>query len=173
MTTRASPEAWLNSTRQLSPKDFRTIASKLGADVLRARKIGFVAAQKADKRQVVETRWNGKETINTAHRGDWIVTNLSPQREVLRDADGRPDTYVIAAVRFTALYEVLGEQTAFGEVYRAKGTVLAIALPGGFDIKAPWGERQVSSSGYLLCNGEEVYGCNRDAFASTYEILTN
>ena len=46
----------------------------------------------------------------------------------------------------------------------------ALSLPGGFDIVAPWGERQTGASGYLLLNGDEVYGISRDAFEATYEF---
>ncbi len=40
----------------------------------------------------------------------------------------------------------------------------ALPLPGGFDILAPWGERQTGASGYLLLNGDEVYGSSHEAF---------
>ena len=46
-------------------------------------------------------------------------------------------------------------------------------LPGGFDILAPWGERQTGAAGYLLLNGTEVSGSSWDAFAETYEILAD
>jgi hypothetical protein len=45
----------------------------------------------------------------------------------------------------------------------------AIRLPGGFDIAAPWGERQQAPSGYLILSGGEVYGNNAETFAATYE----
>ena len=56
-------------------------------------------------------------------------------------------------------------------MYRAKGVVSAIALPGGFDIVAPWGERETAPAGYLLLNGTEVYGCNQETFVATYEVV--
>ena len=61
--------------------------------------------------------------------------------------------------------------SALGPVYSAKGIVSALPLPGGFDIMAPWGERQTGSGGYLLMNGEEVYGAGTDAFEKTYEVV--
>ncbi len=118
---------------------------------------------------MVETRWNGKETTNTARPGDFIVTNLSPQRQPLRDREGHMNVYVIAADKFPALYEPTSETSEHGAIYRAKGVVSALPLPGGFDILAPWGERQTGASGYLLLNGDEVYGSSRDAFEATYE----
>ena len=153
----------------LTPADFERIAKETGRRPLRARKIGFVAARQASKREVVETRWNGKETTNTARKGDWIVTNLSPRQEALRDREGCLNIYVIRAERFPSLYEPTGVQNEFGALHRAKSIVDAIALPGGFDIVAPWGEQQTAPSGYLLRNGTEVYGNNAETFAATYE----
>jgi len=49
--------------------------------------------------------------------------------------------------------------------------VSALSLPGGFDILAPWGERQTGASGYLLLNGDEVYAASRAAFDATYEVI--
>jgi hypothetical protein len=154
----------------LTPEQFEEIAKKLRTHPIRARKIGFVAARKAAKSEVVETRDDGRETTNTARAGDFIVTNLSPQRTPLRDRAGHMNVYVIEAARFPELYEPAGGESAQGAIYRAKGVVSALPLPGGFDIAAPWGERQTAASGYLLYNGQEVYGSSKDAFEKTYEV---
>jgi hypothetical protein len=138
-----------------------------------ARKTGLVAARRAARASTVETRWNGTETRNRARAGDWIVTNLASDRKVLRDGEGRRNTYVIAGNRFGELYEAAGAKKVgkLGAVYRAKGTVSALRLSGGFDILAPWGERQTGRSGYLILNGADVYGNNAETFAATYEVL--
>ncbi len=167
-------EVRVEADAPLTPDDFQRIAKDLVRPVLRARKVGYVAARPARDGEVVETRWNGKETTNTAHSGDWVVVNLSSARQVLRDRDGHENTYIIAGRRFEALYEraeAASSKDGGGDIYRAKGSVLALRLPGGFDIAAPWGERQASSSGYLLCNGDEVYGNHAETFAATYEVL--
>jgi hypothetical protein len=156
---------------RLTPDDFRRIASDLVRPIVRARKVGFVAARPARQDVKIETRWNGTETTNTARKGDWIVTNLSPEQKALRDREGHLNTYVIRADRFHHLYEPTGAQNELGAVHRAKGVVEAIRLPGGFDIMAPWGERQRSPEGYLLCNGIEVYGNNAETFAATYRLV--
>jgi hypothetical protein len=161
----------LEADAVLTPADFQRIAEELGRPPLRARKIGFVAARRAERSEVVETLWNGKETSNTARTGDFIVTNLSPQRIPLRDGDGHLNVYVISADRFPSLYEPTAERSEHGAVHRARGLVSAIPLPGGLDIAAPWGERQTTSAGYLLCNDEEVYGSNAEAFEATYEVV--
>jgi hypothetical protein len=169
--TGSSRDAHLTANAVLTAADFDAVAAKLGVQIRRARKIGYVAARQATSAQVVETRWNGKETTNRAEPGDMIVTNLSAQGEALRDRDGHVNNYVVTAERFPQLYEEAGGSGAHGRVYRAKGAVLAIPLPGGFDILAPWGERQTAPAGCLLFNGKEVYGCNGETFAATYEIV--
>jgi hypothetical protein len=155
----------------LTPADFEHIAKEPGRRRVHARKIGFVAARRAAETTVVDTRWNGRETTNTARPGDWIVTNLTPDEKPLRDREGYLNVYVIAAEGFGSLYEPTGGTSEHGAIHRAKRTVEAIRLAGGFDIVAPWGERQTAPDGYLLCNGTEVYGNNAETFAATYEVV--
>jgi hypothetical protein len=156
---------------QMTARDFEELASRLSVAVLRARKIGYVAARQARVAETVETRWNGSETVNTAAAGDWIVTSLSPGQQPLVDRDGNLNVYVIPAARFCELYEPTCTVVAEGAVYRSKSEVLAIRMPAGFDIMAPWGERQVGEQGYLILNGGEVYGNNADTFEATYELV--
>ena len=158
------------SSDRLTYDDFDQIATSLDGK-LRARKVGFVAAVKADKEQRIETRFNGTESTNTAHPGDWIVTNMDRNRGLLVDQQGNVDTYVITATKFPTLYERDTGANVHGDIYRPKSVVDAVRLPGGFDIVAPWGERQQRSSGYLLRNRDDVYGIAKEAFDRTYEIL--
>jgi hypothetical protein len=165
-------DARLVANTVLTPADFQRIAEKAGRRRrLRARKTGFVAARRTTAPKAVETRWNGRETTNKAKVGDWIVTNLTPEKKPLRDREGHLNVYVIAAEGFVTLYEPAGGDSRFGAIYRAKRTVEAIRFPGGFDIVAPWGERQTAPAGYLICNGHEVYGSHAEPFAATYETL--
>ncbi len=159
----------LEADTALTLTDFAAIAAALGRDPIRARKVGFVAARHATAPENIETRWNGRETINVAQPGDFVVTNLTPLRQPLRDDEGHLNVYVITAGRFTSLYEPTGESMSHGGIYRAKGFVFALPLPGGFDIMAPWGERQTATAGYLLLNGDQVSGSSWDAFVKTYE----
>ncbi len=162
----------LESDATLMPADFEAIASRLGVRPFRARKTGYVAAEKAKGGEVVETRWNGTETSNTARRGDWIATNVSSRGVTLRDREGHENRYVIAADRFPDLYEpAAGAGSSHSSLYKAKGTVSAIRLDGGFDIVAPWRARQSAPAGYLILNGDEVYGNNVETFEATYAEL--
>ena len=87
------------------------------------------------------------------------------------DAEGSVNTYAIKPEKFTQLYEPAAGVTEYGSVFRARGVVEALFLSGGFEIKAPWGETQRAKAGYLLLNGDEVYGNNRDVFDATYAVL--
>jgi len=157
----------------LTSEDFREVANNLGRPVVRARKIGFVAARKAERQEAVVTNWNGQETSNTAEPGDWIVTSLSADRKVLRDSGGNANTYVIKADRFSTLYDPFSGSNEFGQLFKAKGVVDAVYLSGGFDIAAPWGQKQTSRAGYLILNGDEVYGNNKETFETTYQVVNS
>jgi hypothetical protein len=160
----------LIARRQLTPADFRAVAVKLGTTPLKARRIGLVAARQATASEKVETRWNGKESQDVAAPGDSVVTNLSPTGQVMRDKSGSTNVYVIRADKFASLYDRHEGETEVGAIYKAKGDVQALFLAAGFELIAPWGEPQRGPEGYLLLNGQEVYGNNRATFDISYKI---
>jgi uncharacterized protein len=160
----------LTSNEILTPSDFEDIAKKLSVDSLAAQKIGIVAARQAQAIESVDTRTDGQETKNTANVGDWIVTNMTPHGVALRDTRNRLDTYVIKPDTFARLYEEMDRQSELGALFRPKGTVRVVELPGSFDILAPWKERQKAKAGCLIQNGEEVYGIEKSIFHRTYDL---
>lgn len=160
----------LTASKPLSVADFYLIARKLKTLPVIAHKTAEIAARQSTKEQRIETHWNGRETGNTAHPGDWIVTSLASDRRPLRDKDGNLNTYVIRSGRFPELYEATSGCNRFGKFYRSVSQVEAVYLPGGFEIMAPWHELQRAVSGYLLCNGDEVYGNDVETFTATYEF---
>lgn len=162
----------LVADEKLMRADFLKIAQRLGVKPSKARKIGFVAARQAEDEEEVVTTWNGDETTNTALPGDWIVTNMSPDKEVLKDDDGQTNTYVIEAETFETLYAPVAVESEHGKIFKARSTVDAIFLSGGFEILAPWGETQKADKGYLIMNGKDIYGNNAETFEATYEILS-
>jgi hypothetical protein len=155
----------------LSPAEFQKVADQIGRKPVVARKIGFVAARMADQIVTIETRWEGRETTNSANPGDWIVTNLTPDQKVLRDRDGCENTYVISADVFPKKYVESSGENEYGKFFRAKGVVEAVYLSGGFDLLAPWGQKQTADVGYLVLNGGEVYGNNAKTFDATYRLV--
>ncbi len=159
------------ASKAMSASDFDELALMLGTPIAQARKIGFVAARRADKEQLVETLWNGKESQITAQTGDWIVTNLTPDLTIMRDEGGNANIYAIRADKFPALYTRHEGTNSFGDIYRAISQVECLYLPGGFEIIAPWGEMQRADQGYLLRNGAEIYGNHKETFDATYELV--
>ena len=155
----------------LEQVDFHKVADRLGVTPFKARKIGFVAARTAQEPEVVQTCWDGKETTNTARAGDWIVTNVTPDRKILRDRTDHANTYVIKAETFDSLYERTTGANEFGQLFKARNQVDAVYLSGGFDILAPWGQKQIAKAGYLLSSGHDVYGDNSNTFDATYEVV--
>jgi hypothetical protein len=159
----------LLATSILSPDDFDRIAALADTAPFRARKIGLISARRTLVAELVITHWNGTETENAAVPGDYIVTNLSEDRTPLLDGQGHTNTYVIAALKFFSLYEPVVGGCEEEIVYKSRGIVDALYLAGGFDILAPWGHKQVGAVGYLIRNGDDVYGNNKETFEATYE----
>jgi hypothetical protein len=93
---------------------------------------------------------NGRDTLGRqrVHQhgttGRRIATNLSPENDVLRDASGNPNPYVIKAETFPTLYQAIDGENEFGSFFKARNVVDAVYLSGGFDILAPWGEKQIA-----------------------------
>lgn len=160
----------LTADAKLTDGDFLAIARDLGTKPRPATKVGFIAARTASSRETIETRWNGVETVATAEPGDWIVTTVEENGTAIRDREGHVNTYVIKAGRFHELYEPTGASCAHGAVHKPLGRVDALFLSGGFEILAPWGQMQVADEGYLLLNGSEVYGNNKETFERTYRL---
>lgn len=162
------------ANERLTPEGFHQLAEKRGARPRRARKLSLIAARRLEESQEVQTWSDGLETVRMAKPGDWLATNIDRRGEPLRDREGRLDQYVISAEVFEASYDPVGPQQevgSFGRTYAKRDSVLALPMPEGFDILAPWGERQTVSSGYLLLSGDEVYGVAEAAFLETYAFL--
>jgi hypothetical protein len=80
---------------------------------------------------------------------------------------------VISSGRFPELYKRAKGEGSDGPffVVRERVTVDCLHFPAGVDIVAPWGERQQLGAGYLLRNGDEVYGNEARSFEGTYEFI--
>ncbi|MBX9925691.1 MAG: hypothetical protein K2Y05_04985 [Hyphomicrobiaceae bacterium] len=161
----------LVSPNALNVADVEKLAASEGRPLLRARKKGLIGVRIADRDETVITKWDGIETQNVARPGDKIVTSLDSEARALRDAKGRTNVYVITAARFDELYAPTERMSEHGPVYGARGQVRAMYFAHGFDILAPWGERQLADRGYIVINGPDVYGNHAETFEKTYEIL--
>ena len=124
----------LHADTALTPADFDAIGVAIGEKPFAARKTALIAARVCVAPERIETRWNGKETANTANPGDYIVTSLDHAGKPLIDGDGHQNTYVIGAASFGKLYEAVDATSPLGPTYRARGTVAALYFVG--DLKS-------------------------------------
>ena len=169
--TTSTNDPRLKSASVLSADDFRAVAEATRQRIFSARKSALVSSRVATRVEKVETRWNGKETHNSANPFDHIVTSLDRSGEPLVDEEGHQNIYVIPADRFDALYQTVPRSPGGRAVYQARGTVEVVFLAGGFEIMAPWGEIQTADRGYLICNGPDVYGNNAETFEASYDRI--
>jgi hypothetical protein len=129
-------------------------------------KKAIVEAREAAEQEEVRTTLNDgtEETVNTAEKGDIIVTNPSGEKYVLK-----PDN-------FAKRYETTDQEG----VFRAKGMARAIPNPEGTDIEitAPWGEPQYGGPDSMVATvydpeqpdviGADRYLIGGEEFKQTY-----
>lgn len=126
---------------------------------LLARKIAQVEAIQVSENTIVETIMQDghKETINVATPGDYVVTNPSGEKYVIKERD------------FLERYSLIKDN-----VYRAKGDVVSVCkVPDNISFIAPWGEKMnIKKGGYLvISNPEDIYGIQEAEFNETYQVL--
>jgi hypothetical protein len=132
-----------------------------------ADKQGTVLARQVTETETIVTIVNGDftETTNTAHAGDFVITNPNGEE------------YILEADNFTKRYKATG---AAG-VYQARGTIRFIDNPTGasIEIVAPWGAPQYGDADCLLAVSVEDendaisadrYIIERKAFDATYKV---
>lgn len=158
-------------SREQSKKEFVQIERK-SPEIMEAlvqapiyKKEALVSARPAsDGETVLTTLSSGEvETQNTAHMGDWVVTNPSGEQ------------YVLSSATFNDRYE----QTDSPGVYNAKGYCRAIPNPYGtpIEIQASWGSPQTGDAYCIIAdacdeNGTllgEPYLIEKAAFEETYK----
>jgi len=131
------------------------------------KKQGSVEARLARvDEQVTTILANGsKETVNTAKKGYWLVTNPSGE------------SYLIPPEKFVARYE----STNKSGIYQAKGYCRAIRNPFGkpIEVMASWGTSQNGGEDCMIadvCDEDgkregEPYLIDSDVFNETYSIF--
>lgn len=122
-----------------------------------ARKNGVVKAVRVTKEIPITTvLMDGTiESMNTAHPGDWIVTNPSGE------------SYAIPDEVFLGRYELVSEDT-----YRAKGDGVFVKIDEDITFEASWGETAYMKAGAYLSiqNPEDIYGIANAVFKETYSV---
>lgn len=163
----------LIGSKRLNRQDFEEIANAISQTPKQAKKVGMVAGKMATSETAIETVWESEKTVAQAQTGDWIVTNMKPDRSLLLDSKKQMNRYVISGERFPKLYKRIEGESDNGPLFvvRESVTVDCLHFPAGLDIVAPWGERQQLGSGYLLRNGEDIYGNEARSFEGTYQFI--
>ncbi|MEM8528874.1 MAG: glycosyltransferase [Bacteroidota bacterium] len=124
--------------------------------------------------QIVTTTADGKETQNTAEKGEYIITNQTDAKE----------QYIVESKDFQEKYDWLRDVGEEKAEYRAKGEILALELTSSvlqqlnlqspFQFVADWGEEMIAKEGDFLAQplkGEaEVYRIARKEFFETYKL---
>ena len=165
----------LTSTARLSPdNDFEWITRDLdqhGLQRRQARKIGMIRATRAVGGEQIEAHsTDGFQGFSTAQAGEFIATKIDRDLQIVRNPEGKLDQWVIKPERFYELYTPASATDP--ELFQPKGKVIEV-LPfeGGIDIIAAWGEHQAIANGYLVRNGDDVYGIDAATFHSTYDFV--
>ena len=139
------------------------------------RKFQTVKARKAGAgERIVSTVESGRETVNTAGAGDYVIENQTGARE----------QYIVSAEKFRQRYAEDRELDDGWTLCRPMGQVKGIEVDrsilnmfqqeGSFYITAPWGEAQKVDEGDMLVTTlpltgkPEIYRIARKEFAETY-----
>ncbi|MEM6965972.1 MAG: hypothetical protein AAF573_14490 [Bacteroidota bacterium] len=131
-------------------------------------------ARKAKAEETIVTRTSdGKETINRAYPGDYIVRNQTKAGE----------EYVLTPSKFKKRYSFIKRSKGGFSEYQPTGRIRAIKVTPSFFKKnnlgspfyfiADWGEKMVvKQNDYLACpvGGNEVYRIARKEFSETYKM---
>jgi len=142
------------------------------------RKFQTIKARPARQgEQIVSVVESGRETINTANAGDYVVENQTGARE----------QYIVSGDKFRQRYTEDTKLEDEWSLYNPRGQVKGIEVDrgvlnmfnqeGSFYIKAPWGEAQRVDEGDMLVttlpldDEIEVYRIAGSEFRQTYEAM--
>lgn len=137
------------------------------------QKIKKVFARKAKKiERIITTTSDGRETINSAKPGDYIVKNQT----------GAGEEYILTSSKFRKRYVYKKRSKAGFSEYEPTGRIRAIevnkrllkkfGVENKFYFEADWGSKMVvKEKDFLACpiGGEEVYRIARKEFFETYQ----
>jgi hypothetical protein len=121
-----------------------------------------ISARPAMPGEVIETiTADGKETMNTANEGDFVVSNLG----------GSGEEYILSGDKLAKRYKEIGNG-----VYQATGECRGVVYSGPeTSFEASWGQAMVLKPGDMIVTPlpqkGEVYRIARQEFESTYKPI--
>jgi hypothetical protein len=126
--------------------------------------------------EIVSVVESGRETVNIARAGDYVVENQT----------GAQEQYIVSGPKFEQRYTVESKLNDAWSLYRPLGRVKALEVDrcvlnlfhqqGAFYIMAPWGEAQYVEEGDMLVTTLplyeeiEIYRIARKEFSETYTV---
>jgi len=142
------------------------------------KKFQTVKARPArDGEKIVSTVKSGRETVNTAGAGDYVVENQT----------GAKEQYIVSGEKFMQRYsedrKLDGEWSVYAPLGQVKGLEVDRSIlnifqqEGSFYITASWGEAQKVDEGDMLVttlpltDELEIYRIARTEFSETYEAV--
>ncbi len=165
----------ISAERLNSEGDFSIIQQQLkymGFEPRRVRKVGLAAARPATVADLECIACDpGDDQKQKLQPNDWFVVNLDATGRSPVLKDGKRDSYIIDDRKFSDTYEKATGEFEGIEIFRKRAgidVITALPLPGGYDIVQSWGAREPAASGYLLRNGDDVYGIEANVFDATY-----
>ena len=123
-----------------------------------------IKARPAQPGEVVETiTSDGKETINQAKEGDYVVSNLG----------GSGEEYILSGDKLAKRYKEIGDG-----IYQATGECRGVTYSGpDISFEASWGQPMILKTGDMIVTPlpqkGEVYRIARQEFESTYKPIEN
>ncbi|MES9971499.1 MAG: tetratricopeptide repeat-containing protein [Candidatus Thiodiazotropha sp.] len=142
------------------------------------KKYRFIKARPAEEgEEVVSLVASGRETVNTAGKGDYVVENQTGAKEL----------YIVSGAKFEQRYKEESRLDDGWSIYMPQGRVKGIEVDrsvlnlfnqqGSFYITAPWGEAQYVEEGDMfvtslpLQEDMEIYRIARKEFFETYKSV--
>ncbi|WPR76958.1 hypothetical protein [Algoriphagus sp. NG3] len=141
----------------------------------RYKKKSMIRAKKAQAGQVVVTKTSdGRETQNTAEKGDWLVENQTSSNEL----------YLVKAETFQKKYTLVQSLEKGWGCYQPKGETTglivtdehleALGATKVLEFQAPWRDTMIVKSGDMLVvppEKNEIYRIAKKEFGETYVAI--
>lgn len=109
------------------------------------------------------------EKVSQVQDGDWVITKVDEFGEVIVDANGHTNEWIVSDANFKKKYEIDPDNPS---LCRPKGGIqIFVQIPDNI-ILEQWGsEMKIASGGYInITNVNDMYGISQRDFEDTYKF---